>query len=299
MYNPTMNLSKRTQRRLIAYPAILIVLLIGGCVFDIPGRLEARMVYYPSREAFITPRGYQDVSIPTPDGLQLHGWFIPAVGRNRGDPPGPAVLHVHGNAGNIESHADFSAFLPMHGVSVLIFDYRSYGRSDPAHGRLHRDDLLIDTLAALEYLRMHPDVDPDRIGIYGFSLGGVFGLAAAAEELGVRSVCCVAAFSSWKRIAREHVGAIGGVLARRGVDADESITHMGRRPLLLIHGGQDDIVPAAHSQTLADVARNAGVPVELVIIPEADHNDIIFIDTTAKDAIIEFFRRTLGVTGRP
>ena len=294
-----MNLSKRTQRRLNAYPAILVVLLIGGCVFDIPGRLEARMAYYPSREAFITPRGYVDVSIPTPDGLQLHGWFIPAVGRKRGDPPGPAVLHVHGNAGNIESHADFSAFLPMHGISVLIFDYRSYGRSDPARGRLSRDDLLIDTLAALEYLRMHPDVDPDRIGIYGFSLGGVFGLAAAAEELGVRSVCGVAVFSSWKRIAREHVGAIGGVLARRGMDADESITHMGRRPLLLIHGGQDDIVPAGHSQTLADLARNAGVPVELVIIPEADHNDIIFIDTTAKDTIIEFFQRTLGVTGRP
>lgn len=288
-----MTFSRATKRRLIVYPAIALVLLIGGCVFDIPGRIEAGMAYYPSREPFITPRGYEDVSILTPDGLRLHGWFIPAVGRTRGDPPAPAVLHVHGNAGNVESHADFSAFLPTHGLSLLIFDYRSYGRSDHSARRLNREDLLIDTKAALDYLKTRPDVDPTRIGLYGVSLGGVLGLAVAADDPDVRSICCVSPFASWKRIARDHFGPIGAWLARRGVDADQAVANLGRRPLLLIHGQQDNIVPVEHSYILAAAAKAAGVPTRLVIVPDADHNDIIFVDTTAKDAIIDFFRKTL------
>lgn len=262
-------------------------------MLDLPGRIEARMAYYPSREPFITPRGYEDVSIFTRDGLHLHGWFIPAVGRSRGDPPGPAVLHVHGNAGNVDSHANFSAFLPLHGVSVLIFDYRGYGRSDPPTGRLSRRKLLTDTEAALEYMRGRPDVDPRRIGIYGVSLGGVLGLEVAANDAEVASVCCIAPFSSWKRIARDHLGPIGGWLARPGVDADKAVARLGQRPLMLIHGDMDEIVPVDHSVRLARIAREAGTPTDLVIVAGADHNEIMFVETTAREAVVAFFRRTL------
>ena len=94
---------------------------------------------------------------------------------------GAAILHVHGNAGHVANHAEFSAFLTQAGFHVLVFDYRGYGRSDDG-GRLTRAKLVADTHAALDYLLRRDDVDPERIGMLGYSLGGVIGLAAAAER---------------------------------------------------------------------------------------------------------------------
>src|SRR5690606_10025203 len=130
--------------------------------------LEARMAYFPSREPFETPAGYEDVTFQTPDGLRLHGWFMPAVGAapagsmggsagsgGAGDAAAgrrPAIIHVHGNTGHVALHADFSAFLTQAGFHVFVFDYRGFGRSDGG-GRLTRAALLADTHAAIDYLR--------------------------------------------------------------------------------------------------------------------------------------------------
>src|SRR5690606_15378510 len=108
-------------------------LLVGALiVLDFRGWLEARMAYFPSREAFQTPAGYEDVSFQSEGGLTLHGWFMPAVGSGPGarDERRPAIVHVHGNAGHVALHEEFSAFLTQAGFHVFLFDYRGFGRSD-------------------------------------------------------------------------------------------------------------------------------------------------------------------------
>lgn len=265
-------------------------LLLPGCRAD----MFESSFYYPSRDPFLTPPGVEDVAIPTPDGLTLHGWLIRPPNAPP-DAPLPAVLHAHGNAGNVAGHFACSAFLADHGLAVLLFDYRSYGRSAPSPRRLRRDDLLIDTLAALDRLRTLPGIDPGRIALFGNSLGGVLALAAAAERPDdVRAVVSVAAFSGWKSIARRHAGLVGAAVIPAGLDAADSIARLGARPVLILHGDRDEIVPLSHAGELDRAAHAAGVPARLLIAPGAGHNDILADDPALQREVAAFVAEALG-----
>lgn len=261
------------------------------------GRLEASMLYFPSRAAPVAPPGAEEVRFRTTDGLELHGWFLPPTS-STAPPPYPTVIHAHGNAGNIENHLAFSEFLRGHGFAVLLFDYRSFGRSDLSPRHLRREDLVADTHAAIDYALTRADVDPERVALYGFSLGGVIALGAAIDRPGIRAVVSVAAFSSWKGIASDHMGIVGRWCMRPGLDAAASAACLGERPLLIVHGEQDRIVPVAHARAIAAAADAAGVPVEVIVVPDG-HNDIVIDDTATQGRIATFLRRALGMTPTP
>jgi len=270
--------------RFIAY---LGVLMLGWFAFGVSGCAESMLMYHPSREAFTTPAGFEDVEFQTADGLTLHGWFMPAQAGSA-DQPSPAVLHVHGNAGNISTHAGFSDYLPAAGVSVLIFDYRSYGRSDRAKGRLSRNHLLIDAHAALDYLISRPDVDSDQISVLGVSLGGVIGLSLAAEREEVKRVVSVSAFSSWNQIASDHLGFLGRTIATRGLDAEDAVRHLGERELMIVHGQNDPIVPVRHASIIIDAAKSAGVSTSLLLVAQREHNDMLMAGSSEAEAVATF-----------
>lgn len=265
------------------------VLLLGMLMIRLTGCVES-MAYYPSRQPFRTPPLYEDVWITTDDGLRLHAWFMPA----RGVPPGtpaPAVLHAHGNAGNISHHDSFSDFLTLSGFHVLIFDYRNYGRSDP--GRTRRPELTRDTRAALDVLFERPDVDPDRVGVLGVSLGAAFALDAAATDPRVRAVATVSAFSSWRAIAGDTLPVLGPVLIRPGTDPIDAAARLGDRPLLIMHGQRDTIVRPRHAQLIHDAAQQAGVPAELWTHPDGDHNAFLQSIPEARERLAQFFQDAL------
>ncbi|HRQ72160.1 MAG TPA: alpha/beta fold hydrolase [Phycisphaerales bacterium] len=270
---------------LLAFSALALGVGISGCM--------ERLFFYPDRSPFTTPPGVQDVNFTTADGLTLHGWFIPPRGRTPDAPPAPAVLHVHGNAGNVSHHLVFCDFLAEEGFAVLLFDYRSYGRSDP--GPLRRRRLLADAHAALDALIARPDVDPDRVALYGNSLGGVIALALAAERHEPRAVVSAAAFSRWQRVASDHTGLLARALIRHGLDAEVTAAKLADRPLLVIHGTADEIVPAYHAQRIADSARAAGVPVTVTLLDGVTHNDLM-VTRDAQRTVADFLLQTLAQT---
>jgi pimeloyl-ACP methyl ester carboxylesterase len=125
---------------------------------------------------------YEDVTFKSTDGLDIRGWFIPA-----GTGPAPAVAFVHGwlwnRLGNVEGQVpvpDKSVdFLPaakaLHdaGYGVLLFDLRNHGESDRGKAPLTFGVYEArDFIGAVNYLRSRPDVDDDRIGAVGCSMGG-------------------------------------------------------------------------------------------------------------------------------
>jgi uncharacterized protein len=119
---------------------------------------------------------HQDVAFQTQDGLTLKGWYVPS--RN-----GAAVVVAPGRTGT-QRHA---RMLVRHGYGVLVFDRRGEGESDGdpnAFGWAANRDLE----AAQAFLAARPDVDPQRIGGLGLSVGGETLLQAAAEESGFRAV---------------------------------------------------------------------------------------------------------------
>jgi pimeloyl-ACP methyl ester carboxylesterase len=140
---------------------------------------EHRNVYQPSAtlwaDADALGRPFEEVWLRAADGERLHAWFFPA------DTTSPrrhlAVLHCHGNGGNISHRLElFEALLEM-GVNVLGFDYRGYGRSG---GRPSEAGTYLDAQAAHAWLRQRGFAGT-HIVAHGESLGG--GIAA---ELAIR-----------------------------------------------------------------------------------------------------------------
>ncbi len=280
-----------SRARLKVYGVLLVVLAVLFAAFDGRGWLEAQVFYHPSRERFVAPLTATDVRFPTADGLTLHAWLFMPTGWKRGDPPAPAVLHAHGNAGNIGHHADYTSWLAERGFAVLVFDYRGYGQSDTPNSRMSRDQLLIDTRSALEFLTSREGVDDSRIAVLGQSLGGAFALALGSDPR-VRAVVTVSAFAGWKAIARSHAGRLGSLLVKGGIDGEDLAPRLGFKPYLIVHGRSDNIVPFDHARRLQAAA---GGPdrARLVTAPNAGHNDILIDDPATQQAIADFLGSAL------
>ena len=119
---------------------------------------------------------YEDVAFTTSDGLELKGWYVPSKN-------GAAVISFPGRRGPQRQ----ARMLARHGYGVLLFDRRGEGESegDPnAFGWAGERDLH----AAVAFLRTRPDVDPDRIGGIGLSVGGEMMIEAAAESDGLKAI---------------------------------------------------------------------------------------------------------------
>lgn len=266
----------------------LIVLLLALLAVRMSGVAE-QLAYFPSRHLIVTPAEYEDIWITTPDGLKLHAWFMPAKGVPENQ-QAPAILHAHGNAGNIADHESFSNFLTNAGFHVLLFDYRCYGRSDDI-APINRTKLAIDTTAALEALFNHPRVDPIRVAVLGVSLGGPFALSAAANEPRVRAIATLSTFSSWQAVAAD-MSPLGPLLMPSGLDSKDSIKRLNNQPYLIMHGLNDQVINPRHADILYKAATDAQLPVTLKTYP-GDHNALIQTNPQARSDLIEFFKTNL------
>lgn len=279
-------------------------LRLGGlglllATLSITGAME-RLFYYPSRGETPAPTGFpgaEVVRFASADGTRLRGWFIPAANDPSRVGPPPTVLHVHGNAGNLNDHLWFTEYLPPAGFNLFLFDYRGYGESE---GRVwKRGGLTADTHAALDALLARPDVDPARVGVYGQSLGGSIALNLMADRDAIRAGVLEAAFTSWRDVACDTVdGLLPRFLARglaRALISDELRPDhaAGRidRPMLFLHGTADPVVPFAHGRALAAAA---GAEDALVAVEGGGHNDLRLVDPDLERRVIEFFRRALA-----
>ena len=279
----------RIWKSLRTITVILLTLLI---IVRVTGVAE-QLAYWPTRDTPPTPSAYEDVWISTPDGVTLHAWLMPAINVAPNE-RAPAILHVHGNAGNIGHHESFSSFLTNHGMHVLLFDYRCYGKSDET-GSLSRERLAIDTNAALDALLDHPRVDPDRVGVLGVSLGGPFAMNAAANEPRVRAVATLSTFSSWAGVASD-MSPLAPLLFPSGdpaYDPIKAVNALNNRPYLILHGDNDQIVSPRHADLLYQQATNAGVDAKLARYP-GDHNALVQINHDARNELIKFFHAHLG-----
>jgi dipeptidyl aminopeptidase/acylaminoacyl peptidase len=257
-----------------------------------------RLFYLPLRGDTLPPEQLHDVEsvfFESRDRTRLHGWFIPALGTVPGS-KAPTILHVHGNAGNIESHVAFSAWLAPAGFNVFIFDYRGYGRS--AGSARSRGPLIEDTEAALDALLRHPAVDPARIGMYGQSLGGAIGLDVMARRPEIRAAVIESAFASWRDIAANAVAgdppnagarALAAVLISDAHRPEDAVRRIDR-PILILHGSDDSIVPVSHGRRLAAAAPHA----RLVEVPGGEHNSLRFEHPEVDRVTVEFLRENLG-----
>lgn len=229
--------------------------------------LDQLLVYHPSpwddRDwARLSGLPLEDVWFDAQDGTRLFGWYVRASGI-------PAVLlWCHGNAGNIIHRLENLALLNRIGLSVFLFDYRGYGRSS---GTPSEEGFYQDAHAAYDYLARTKQVPPERIVIFGRSLGAAVA-GALASRRAAAGVILESAFPSVEALARFHYW---GLPAHWFVQAEYNLAerlHEIHRPVLVIHGDRDCIVPIQMGRM---VFESAHPPKDLYIVQGADHNDLV------------------------
>jgi pimeloyl-ACP methyl ester carboxylesterase len=115
----------------------------------------------------------------------------------------PAVISCSGYQGLKDIHpARFARSLVPHGYACLAFDYRGFGASEGERGRLTPQDWAEDVRAAVSFMETVPEVDPERIGLIGWGLGGGVVVAEAAEDDRVRAVACLNGIADGERSTR-------------------------------------------------------------------------------------------------
>jgi len=119
------------------------------------------------------------------EGLRLDGDLYAPEGEGRR----PAIVALSGYQGLKSIHpARFARALVPAGFVCLAFDYRGFGASEGPRGRLVPQEQVEDARAAVAFLAAQPEVDPERIGLLGWALGGGVAIAAAADDPLVRAV---------------------------------------------------------------------------------------------------------------
>ncbi|OQX48160.1 MAG: hypothetical protein B0D87_07185 [Candidatus Sedimenticola endophacoides] len=188
---------------------------------------QGRLLYHPTplaRAPGVDPGriglAFEEVTLMSADGPRLSGWFIPA--RN----PRATLLFCHGNAGNISHRLDSIRLFHELGLSVLIFDYRGFGRSEGAPGE---EGTYLDAHAAWTYLSETLGLPAHSIILFGRSLGG----AVAAE---LYPWLPVRLLSRFRYDTLNRLGTID-------------------TPLMILHSRDDELIPIAHGERLFAAAR--------------------------------------------
>jgi hypothetical protein len=226
---------------------------------------ENGLIFFPTvyPDGYWDPSGleFEDAWFEAPDGTKLHGWYVPHAD------PRAVILFAHGNAGNLSDRADIVDDLVKRlGVSVMIFDYRGYGRSG---GTPSEAGILTDARAARRWLANRAGLSEARIVLMGESLGGGVMVDLAAQD-GARALVLENTFSSLPDVVAFHYPWLPvKMLMRTRLDSVAKIGNY-HGPLLQIHGDRDTIVPLALAERLFDAAHE---PKRLVIIRNGDHND--------------------------
>lgn len=225
---------------------------------------EKGTVFFPDPHLVGTPADvrldYDDVWFTTVDGVRLHGWWVP-------QPDCPAVLWFHGNGGNISHRLENIALLwHLVRVQIFIFDYREYGLSE---GVISRAGTFLDADAAYHCLTANLKVEPGDLVLFGRSLGAALALDQAVKNP-ARALILESAFTS----SRDMLALYAPFLGKRqppGRTYDNlSLIPRLPVPLLIIHGEDDEVIPADMGRRLYAAAPE---PKELYIIPGAHHND--------------------------
>jgi dipeptidyl aminopeptidase/acylaminoacyl peptidase len=253
--------------------------------------------------------GYREVTLESRgDGVRLAGWYV------AGKSSAPAVLLIHGwRQGRFDSNVLTAAgMLHRNGFSVLLIDLRNHGRSEVTNGHAGFGVTEYrDVLGAWDWLVGEMGFPPERIGLYGVSMGAVTSLIAMASEPGIAAVFADSPFFDVLRELREQIRLKGwpGFLARgsfrlgRLLFGDDLLSRNPReafaahagRPMAIVHSTADRRVPVAHHKAYADLAEKTGARASFWLVEGAGHVQSEFMHPEEYERrLVDFFGRSLG-----
>ena len=262
----TKQASRRSNNRTHHLKRALQVSKVGICTYLL---LILLLMVFEERLIFLAapyPQGnwhpsvpVEDVFFTADDGTRLHGWYAEHP-QARG-----YLLYCHGNAGNVTHriHA-IDELRQRFGLSVFIFDYRGYGRSE---GTPTEQGVLSDARAAQSWLAARAGVASSELILLGRSLGGAVAVDLAAGA-GAKALILQNTFNKLPDAAASHYWYVPvRLLMRTNLDSAAKIPRY-HGPLLQCHGTADEIVPCELGKELH---RHANEPKTFVAISGGRH----------------------------
>ncbi len=257
---------------------------IGATLFFI----QPYFIFKPTKAFQKTPEfyniKYQNVYLPVAGNSNndvIHGWWIPSPRRIG------TLLYLHGNSLNIGSNINQAYRFRQLGFSVLLIDYRGYGKSKgnfPSESQVDRD-----AQTAWNYLVKQRRIPANQIFIYGHSLGGAIAVDLAVKHPEAAGLIVQNSFTSMHKMAEQspylRIFPVSLLLRHRF----DSIGKVGslQMPVLFVHGTADPMIPATMSKALYAAAPE---PKKLLLVPGAKHNngDLFFNSSEYRRAIQNF-----------
>lgn len=254
---------------------------------------QRSLIYHPTRcerlhvDDFGFVQKSADVTIPSHDGISLHGWLTmtgPSADTESADlrqilaSGRPLVLYFPGNAGNRSRRAIQFETMGSLDAHMMLVDYRGYGDNAGTPSEAH---FARDARSIWNYLTSELQVPPHRIVIYGESLGGGVATRLASDlcQDGIEpgGLILQSTFSSLVAVAQEHFSIVPvSLLLVDRFPSDQRIKNV-TCPILQIHGQQDSIVSFSIGQRLfasAPPTSSHGIPKTFIVLSQADHNDL-------------------------
>lgn len=209
--------------------------------------------------------------------------------------PAPTVVFCHGFTGHrIEDHRLFvraARSMSREGFVAVRFDFRGSGESEGEFENMTVSSEISDLNTVLSFLVSRKDVLSDKIGVIGLSLGGVVSILASAQNQAVKAVCTWSSPAELRSLSsnikkffgidpknlfeKDYADLPSGYRVGKNFAIDalkhdvlDSCAKISPRPMLIIHGSEDPVVPVQDAHMLYD---KAGEPKKLVIIDGAGH----------------------------
>lgn len=241
---------------------------------------------------------YETVELLTRDGLLLRGWFIPRAEGSKAL-PNSAVIVLHGYPYDKGSILTVTPFLHEH-FDLLLFDFRSFGESEgnvTTLGYREQEDLL----AAIAFLQGR---GVERIGVWGFSMGGAVGLMSLGRTSAIDALVADSSYADLEAMTLEFYRPFwvlkyplayltrGVARLLLGVDpahvAPVTAVEGSQVPVLVIHGEDDDQISVQHALRLQEALR--GNPkAQSWLVPGARHGEALAIKTEEYEARVANF----------
>ncbi len=287
----------------LACLALVVLGLMWVCAYT------AKKVLHPvsKRKAlYIWPDeyklAYDNVYFTTEDKVTIKGWFIPCEGSEK------TIILMHGWGMNRSDILKNTYFLHDLGFNLLYFDFRALGESG---GKVSSIGYLEtrDVRAAIDYLKQTRPESCKKIGLYGLSMGAMVAICEGASNPQVSCVVAEASYYSFRRVVSRWAWVHHKVPSfpvipivlhyiRRYLRVNPeryspkyNIGKIAPRPVFIIHGRYDNIVPAAQAKLLF---KRAGEPKEIWLVPGAKHNKCAEVGGFEyKQRLSDFFRRYL------
>lgn len=270
------------KRRLLIWLLTALALYVALCA--LLWLFQARLIFLPGggnwddspADAGLS---FRELRLPVERGETIHAWHVPHPNARA------TVLFCHGNAGTLRGRIGLVEAMHRLGFASLFFDYRGYGKSD---GSPSERNTYADCDAAWRWLTTEGNVPPERIVLWGRSLGGAVAVECASRRR-VAALVVESSFSSLVDAAAHHYPwAPVRLLLRHRFDAAARVGSIDAPKLFAIFD-DDRVVPPRFGRRLFDAAAE---PKTLLALP-GDHDSALVYTVDARARLDRFLNAAL------